>query len=50
VLSFKTGRTAFKVAAGAGTTYNNNYAGIAIGPGGAAYLGTIGGLAALRRP
>jgi hypothetical protein len=49
-LSFKTGRTAFQVTAGSGTAYNNNYAGIAIGPGGAAYLGTIGGLAALRKP
>jgi hypothetical protein len=49
-LSFRTGRTAFKVPSGDGTLYNNNYAGIAIGPSGNAYLGTIGGLAELKRP
>ena len=48
-ISFKTGRTAFKVHSGDGFLYNNNYAGIAIGPTGNAYLGTIGGLAELRR-
>jgi hypothetical protein len=39
----------FKVPAGDGTFHNNNYAGIAIGPTGNAYLGTIGGLAELKR-
>jgi hypothetical protein len=48
-ISFRTGRTAFKVHAGNGTSYNNNYAGIAIGPTGNAYLSTIGGIAELRR-
>jgi hypothetical protein len=44
----RTGRTAFKVYAGSGLGFNNNYAGIAIGPTGTAYLGVIGGLIALR--
>jgi hypothetical protein len=48
-ISARTGRTAFKVPAGEGLTGNNNYAGIAIGPDGDAYLGTIGGLRALRQ-
>ena len=34
--------------AGSGLNYNNNYAGIAIGPDGTAYLGVIGGIIALR--
>jgi hypothetical protein len=28
--------------------FNNNYAGLAIGPDGTAYIGTFGGLQALR--
>jgi hypothetical protein len=47
-ISARTGRTAFKVYAGSGLAFNNNYAGLAIGPGGTAYLGVIGGLIALR--
>lgn len=39
----------FKVPSGNGVTFNNNYAGIALGRNGNAYLGTIGGLAELRR-
>ncbi len=46
-LSLKTGRTAFTVPTGDGTLYNNNYAGIAIGPDHDAYLGTIGGITEL---
>jgi hypothetical protein len=46
-INARTGRTAFKVPAGDGLTANNNYAGIALGPGGTAYLGTIGGIRAL---
>jgi hypothetical protein len=42
-----TGATAFKVYAGSGLGFNNNYAGIAIGPDGTAYLGVTGGLVAL---
>jgi hypothetical protein len=44
----RTGRTAFKVAAGDGLAANNNYAGIALGSGGTAYLGTVGGIRTLR--
>jgi hypothetical protein len=47
-ISARTGRTAFKVPAGSGLTANNNYAGIALGRGGTAYLGTIGGIRTLR--
>ena len=42
-----TGATAFKVYAGSGLGFNNNYAGIALGPDGTAYLGVTGGLIAL---
>jgi hypothetical protein len=47
-ISARTGKTAFKVYAGSGLGFNNNYAGIAIGPTGTAYLGVTGGLIALR--
>ncbi len=47
-ISFKTGKTAWKQLAGTGGLYNNNYAGLAIGPTGTAYLGTGGGMVALR--
>jgi hypothetical protein len=47
-ISARTGRTAFKVYAGSGLGFNNNYAGLAIGPTGTAYLGVTGGLIALR--
>jgi hypothetical protein len=43
----RTGRTAWKVYAGSGLGFNNNYAGIALGNGGL-YLGVLGGLVALR--
>jgi hypothetical protein len=43
-----TGKTAWKVYAGSGLGFNNNYAGIALGPGGTAYLGVFGGMVALR--
>jgi hypothetical protein len=36
------------VYAGSGLGFNNNYAGLAIGPDGTAYLGVTGGLIALR--
>jgi hypothetical protein len=48
-ISARTGRTAFTVPAGTGVAANNNYAGIALGPNGSAYLGTIGGISELRR-
>ncbi len=48
-IDFRTGRTVFRQLAGTGGfAYNNNYAGIAIGPNGTAYLGVLGGLIALR--
>jgi hypothetical protein len=47
-ISARTGQTAFKVYAGNGLGFNNNYAGLALGPTGTAYLGVTGGLIALR--
>ena len=44
----RTGRTAFKRYAGNGLPFNNNYAGIALGSDGTAYLGTTGGIQTLR--
>ena len=44
----RTGATAFKVYAGSGLGFNNNYAGIALGPEGTAYLGVTSGIVALR--
>lgn len=43
-----TGATAFKVYAGSGLGFNNNYAGLALGPDGTAYLAVTGGLVSLR--
>jgi hypothetical protein len=43
-----TGQMAFKQYAGSGLSFNNNYAGIALGPDGSAYLGVIGGILRLR--
>ena len=47
-ISFRTGRVVWKVLAGAGPAYNNNYAGLSIGPDGTAYLGVLPGLVSLR--
>jgi hypothetical protein len=47
-ISFHTGRTVWWRYAGSGLPYNNNYAGLAIGPNRTAYLGTTGGMIALR--
>jgi hypothetical protein len=47
-LEFRTGRTIFKARAGSGLGYNNNYAPVTLGPDGTAYVGTLGGLVALR--
>jgi hypothetical protein len=47
-ISATTGATVFKVYAGNGLPYNNNYAGLAIGPDGTAYLATTGGMLSLR--
>ena len=47
-ISFHTGRTVWWRYAGSGLPYNNNYAGLAIGPNRWLYLGTTGGIVALR--
>ena len=47
-INARTGATAYKVYAGNGLSFNNNYAGLALGPTGTAYLGVTGGLIALR--
>jgi hypothetical protein len=47
-LSYRTGRVVYQQYAGSGLGYNNNYAGIAIGRNRAEYLGTLGGIVALR--
>ncbi|HTX32583.1 MAG TPA: hypothetical protein VMD09_14470 [Solirubrobacteraceae bacterium] len=47
-LSSRTGDVVYKVLAGTGIGYNNNYAGISISPSGTEYLGTLGGIIALR--
>jgi hypothetical protein len=47
-LDFRTGRTLFKFKAGSGLGFNNHYAPVTIGPTGTAYVGTLGGIVALR--
>lgn len=47
-IDFRTGRTVYKQLAGTGLGFNNNYAPITLGPDGTAYVGTLGGLVALR--
>jgi hypothetical protein len=47
-LSYATGKVVYQQYAGSGLGYNNNYAGIAIGPNHTEYLGTLGGVVALR--
>jgi hypothetical protein len=46
-LDFRTGKTAYKVLAGEGLGYNNNYAPVTLGPDGSAYVGVLGGLVRL---
>ena len=43
-----TGRTVWRTYAGSGLAFNNNYAGVALGPDGTAYLGVVGGIVRLR--
>lgn len=43
-LDLRNGRTVYKVLAGEGLGFNNNYAPVTIGPDGAAYVGVLGGL------
>lgn len=47
-VSFHTGQTVWRRYAGSGLWFNNNYAGMMLGPDGTAYLGVIGGIVALR--
>ena len=47
-IDFRNGRTVFRKLAGEGLGFNNNYAPVTIGPDGTAYVGTLGGLVALR--
>ncbi len=47
-LSFRTGRRIWSRANGDGLGFNNNYAGISIGPNHRTYLGVLGGITMLR--
>jgi hypothetical protein len=47
-LNFRTGRLVYKIYAGSGFYYNNNYSGISISRRGTEYLGALGGILALR--
>jgi len=47
-LDFRTGKTVYKRLTGEGLGFNNNYAPVTIGPDGTAYVGTLGGLVAVR--
>ena len=47
-VDFRTGKTVYKQLAGYGLGFNNNYAPVSLGPDGTAYVGTLGGLVALR--
>jgi hypothetical protein len=47
-IDFRNGKTKWTKYSGSGLGFNNNYAGLALGPDGTAYLGTIGGMIALR--
>lgn len=47
-IDFETGETAWMQYAGSGLPFNNNYAGLALGPNRSAYLGVTGGIIRLR--
>jgi hypothetical protein len=47
-IDFRTGKTVFRRLTGEGLGFNNNYAPVTIGPDGTAYVGTLGGLVAVR--
>ncbi|MEA2469213.1 MAG: hypothetical protein QOE38_211, partial [Thermoleophilaceae bacterium] len=47
-LDFRSGKTLFKFKAGQGLGFNNNYAPVTLGPDGTAYVGTLGGIVAMR--
>ncbi|HEX9695043.1 MAG TPA: hypothetical protein VGB64_01865 [Actinomycetota bacterium] len=46
-IDFRTGATVYKIRAGLGLGFNNNYAPVTLGPDGTAYVGVLGGLAAI---
>jgi hypothetical protein len=46
-LDWRNGSTVFRALVGAGPLFNNNYAPVTIGPDGTAYVGVLGGLAAV---
>jgi hypothetical protein len=43
-IDFHTGKTVYRRLTGTGYLYNNHYAAVSIGPDGAGYIGTLGGL------
>jgi hypothetical protein len=47
-LDFRSGKTLYKFKAGSGLGFNNHYAPVTIGPDGTAYIGSLGGLIAVR--
>jgi hypothetical protein len=47
-IDWRNGKTVWTQYAGSGLGFNNNYAGIALGPDGTAYLGVTGGIVTLR--
>lgn len=47
-IDFRNGKTVWNKYAGSGFSFNNNYAGLGLGPDGTAYLGLIGGIASVR--
>lgn len=47
-IDFHTGETVFKQLAGTGSGFNSHYAGVYLGPDHTAYVGTLGGLVAIR--
>ncbi len=47
-LDFRSGATVYRRLAGIGIGFNNNYAPVTLGPDGAAYVGTLGGVVRLK--
>ena len=47
-MDFRTGKTVWNKYAGSGFFFNNNYAGLGLGPDGTAYLGVVGGIVSLK--
>lgn len=47
-IDFRSGALVWRQVSGAGPFYNNNYAGLTLGPNGTAYLGVLGGIVSLR--